>query len=143
MPPGWAGAFSAVDRAHFLPARVWAFDDVRRTYTSVIDRDRHPEAWFSAAYDNVPLITQWVDGVHAGDAPGRLATSSVSMPSAVADMLHELDITGGESVLEVGTATGYTAALLAARGCRVVGIEVDPVLAEQARVNLARTPWAD
>ena len=39
----------------------------------------------------------------------------------------------GARVLDVGCATGYLAAKLTRRGCRVTGIEVDPVVAERAR----------
>ena len=39
----------------------------------------------------------------------------------------------GVRVLDVGCATGYLAAQLARRGCRVTGVEADPVAAERAR----------
>ena len=39
----------------------------------------------------------------------------------------------GSRVLDVGCATGYLAAELAGRGCRVVGVEADPAAAAQAR----------
>jgi methionine biosynthesis protein MetW len=39
----------------------------------------------------------------------------------------------GARVLDVGCATGYLAAELARRGCDVVGVELDPVAARQAR----------
>jgi 2-polyprenyl-3-methyl-5-hydroxy-6-metoxy-1,4-benzoquinol methylase len=39
----------------------------------------------------------------------------------------------GARVLDVGCATGYLAAELVARGCTVVGVEFDPVAAQQAR----------
>jgi len=50
----------------------------------------------------------------------------------------------GVRVLEVGTGTGFNAALLAHRaGDRhVVTVEVDPHLAEQARAALARAGYA-
>jgi len=143
MPPGWEAAFEAVDRAWFLPDRVWAFDDDAGVYTCVIDRLADPEAWHRYAQANVALVTRWDDGAHTGDDPGRVATSSASMPSIVADMLHELAVTGREKVLEIGTGTGYTAALLAARGCRVTTIEIDPEVAEQARKNLAAAGFPD
>jgi SAM-dependent methyltransferase len=38
-------------------------------------------------------------------------------------------------VLDVGCATGYLAAELARRGCRVTGVETDPAVAERARVQ--------
>ncbi|WP_439681210.1 protein-L-isoaspartate O-methyltransferase family protein [Embleya sp. MST-111070] len=63
------------------------------------------------------------------------------MPSAVADMLLDLDIHGGERVLDSGTGTGWTAALLAARGCTVTTVEVDEHLADQARKNLTRAGY--
>lgn len=42
-------------------------------------------------------------------------------------------VPAGVRVLDVGCATGYLAAELARRGCRVTGVEADPVAAESAR----------
>jgi 2-polyprenyl-3-methyl-5-hydroxy-6-metoxy-1,4-benzoquinol methylase len=42
-------------------------------------------------------------------------------------------VADGARVLDVGCATGYLAAELARRGCTVVGVEFDPVAAQQAR----------
>ncbi|MDX6728244.1 MAG: hypothetical protein QOK49_3049, partial [Baekduia sp.] len=42
-------------------------------------------------------------------------------------------VSDGARVLDVGCATGYLSAELARRGCDVVGVEFDPVAAEQAR----------
>ncbi|MFG2003899.1 rRNA adenine N-6-methyltransferase family protein [Spirillospora sp. NPDC048911] len=65
-----------------------------------------------------------------------MATSSASQPSLVRSMLADLDIEPGQRVLDVGTGTGWTTALLAARaGARnVVGVELDP----QVPTRLAR-----
>jgi protein-L-isoaspartate(D-aspartate) O-methyltransferase len=61
------------------------------------------------------------------------------MPSVMLALLTALDVHEGQRVLEIGTGTGYTAALLAHRlgGDNVVSIEIDPALAQQARANLA------
>jgi protein-L-isoaspartate(D-aspartate) O-methyltransferase len=57
-------------------------------------------------------------------------------PRVEARLLQELSIRKTDKVLEVGTGSGYMAALLAARAEHVVSIEVRPTLAETARQNL-------
>lgn len=42
---------------------------------------------------------------------------------------------GGTTVLDVGCASGYLAAALRERGCTTYGLELDPVLAAQARAH--------
>lgn len=51
-------------------------------------------------------------------------------------MLQELAIKNTDKVLEIGTGTGYMAALLAAKAEYVYSVEIDPGLAEIARSNL-------
>jgi protein-L-isoaspartate O-methyltransferase len=62
------------------------------------------------------------------------------MPSVVARMLGDLDVFPGARVLEIGTGTGWNAALLAARlgDGAVVTVEVDGAVAAAARTALAR-----
>ncbi len=59
-------------------------------------------------------------------------------PKIEAKLLQELDITKTDKVLEIGTGSGYMAALLAARAEHVVTVESRPELAEVARRNLER-----
>jgi protein-L-isoaspartate(D-aspartate) O-methyltransferase len=47
-----------------------------------------------------------------------------------------LQLTGTESVLEIGTGSGYFSALLARRSKHVTTLEIDAALAEQAAANL-------
>ena len=49
----------------------------------------------------------------------------------------------GARVLDVGCATGYLAAELTRRGCRVTGVEADPVVAERARAHCAAVVVGD
>ncbi len=65
---------------------------------------------------------------------------TISAPSMIAIMLEEARLHQGERVLEVGTGSGYHAALLAclAGAENVVSVERVPSLAEWGRSNLAR-----
>ena len=57
---------------------------------------------------------------------------TISQPLMVAMMTEALHLSGGECLLEVGTGSGYQAALLAELAARVVTVERVPELAEQA-----------
>ncbi|MDP5238391.1 protein-L-isoaspartate O-methyltransferase [Uliginosibacterium sp. 31-16] len=59
-------------------------------------------------------------------------------PKNEARVLQALQIRRGENVLEIGTGSGFMAALLAARGALVRSLEIEPTLATQARINLDR-----
>lgn len=61
---------------------------------------------------------------------------TISQPYIVALMTELLSVSAGSRVLEIGTGSGYQAALLAAIGARVVSIERLPGVAENARRNL-------
>jgi protein-L-isoaspartate(D-aspartate) O-methyltransferase len=62
---------------------------------------------------------------------------TISQPYMVARISEALSLSGGERVLDVGTGSGYQAAVLAELGADVHTIERIPDLAEQARENLA------
>ncbi|MYY08901.1 methyltransferase domain-containing protein [Streptomyces sp. SID4919] len=140
MGSGWGDAFDAVPRHPFLPDVMWPHD-MATGRTVTVSRDEWPELWRSYADSDVPIVTQWDDGSHTGPGPGVLATSSASMPSVVLRMLRDLDVRPGHRVLDIGTGTGWNAALLAHRvgAEQVVTVEVDGVLAERARLALGRT----
>lgn len=77
-----------------------------------------------------------VDGtVTLIERDGQVA-SSVSAPNVVARMLDQLDVRPGRRVLEVGTASGFNAALLEALGGHVTSIEVLAELVAPARERL-------
>lgn len=59
-------------------------------------------------------------------------------PKMEARLLQELDPRPHETVLEVGTGSGYMAALLAGRAQRVVTLEIEPELVRMARDNLQK-----
>jgi protein-L-isoaspartate(D-aspartate) O-methyltransferase len=62
---------------------------------------------------------------------------TISQPYMVARIAEALTVRPGERVLDVGTGSGYQAAVLAELGAEVVTIERIPELAESARASLA------
>jgi protein-L-isoaspartate(D-aspartate) O-methyltransferase len=61
---------------------------------------------------------------------------TISQPYIVACMTQALEVKKGDRVLEVGTGSGYQAAVLAQLGMRVYSIEIIPSLAASARQRL-------
>lgn len=64
--------------------------------------------------------------------------TSISQPSLVAMMVELLELKGGEKVFEIGTATGYEAAILASLGCEVYTTDIQGELCVQAISRLDR-----
>ncbi|MEU8145858.1 methyltransferase domain-containing protein [Nonomuraea sp. NPDC048901] len=105
----------------------------------LIDQQADPGAWWDAVYSRSIIVTQLDDGATDLSALRGDSTSSASAPSTVADLLNHLRVEPGHRVLEVGTGTGWTAALLShlvGDQGEVTSIEVDPQVAEQAAKNL-------
>ncbi len=68
---------------------------------------------------------------------------TISQPTIVALMTELIEPRAGKRVLEVGTGSGYQAAVLAQTGCRVWTIEIFQALAEEARDRLARLGYSN
>ncbi|MFE9610160.1 methyltransferase domain-containing protein [Streptomyces sp. NPDC006012] len=137
LSPGWAPTFAAVDRAGFLPDRMWPYDMASRASVTV-DKQEDADSWYAAADSNVPIVTQWDDGVRPFRGPGKLSTSSSSMPATVYSLLQDLAVEDGARVLDVGTGTGETAGALAHRlgSDNVTTIEVDGTVSAAAGERL-------
>jgi protein-L-isoaspartate(D-aspartate) O-methyltransferase len=69
--------------------------------------------------------------------------ASISQPSLVAAMINKLCVEGHSKVLEIGTATGYQAAVLSRLAAEVHTVEIDEDLAKQAKANLERLSYAN
>ena len=69
-----------------------------------------------------------------GDHPGPIGCGqTISQPYIVAYMTERMGVRPGEKILEIGTGSGYQAAILAALGAEVYTIEIVPELAAHAR----------
>ncbi|WP_242891778.1 methyltransferase domain-containing protein [Actinomadura litoris] len=127
-------AFDAVPREAFVPDLVWVRGD--DGWAVPLRRQDDPERWRALVRSGDAVTTQIDDG--ATDR-GVWPTSSCSAPHVVREMLELLDLEPGHRVMEIGTGTGWNAALMAA----IVGpenvttIEIDPVLADRARLRLS------
>ncbi|MEN8223002.1 MAG: protein-L-isoaspartate(D-aspartate) O-methyltransferase [Acidobacteriota bacterium] len=62
---------------------------------------------------------------------------TISQPYIVAYMTERLNIKKGENILEIGTGSGYQAAVLAEIGARVISLEIIDELSEHAKKVLA------
>src|SRR5262249_8059465 len=126
--PLWVEALSAVPRDRFVPQVAWAAPDQPGQRGYRIDAAADPTGWWQTVYSDASLIIQADDG--AGDPPaGQGApSSSVSAPGVVFAFLDLLDVRPGDRVLDVGTGSGWTAALLSWRAGdgNVTSIEIDP-----------------
>lgn len=133
LSAGWRAAYDAHPRHLFLPDRVWV------TLDESLDRAADPDRWLAYAYGDDSVITQLHDGAESSEH-GYPISSSCSMPAVVFTMFGHLDPQPGERILEIGTGTGWTAALLAHQlgDDHVVSVEVDPAIADTARRNLTR-----
>ncbi|MEU0492544.1 rRNA adenine N-6-methyltransferase family protein [Nocardiopsis sp. NPDC006139] len=129
-PERLAELFARVPRHRFLPHQFRTIDDTRYDWAD------DPDLWLRTAYSDRALTTQVDDGADGGMG---IPTSSSSAPSVMAQMLDAADLRPGQQVLEVGTGTGYNAALLTELlgPDNVTSIEVDEGLADTARADLA------
>ena len=71
------------------------------------------------------------------------AGQTMSQPYIVALIAQTLELHGTERVLDVGTGSGYQAAILRELAAGVVSVERIPELAEQAHTNLAAAGYGD
>jgi protein-L-isoaspartate O-methyltransferase len=122
----WQQAFVAVPRHALVPRYYQPDNYVEIDATKVSDHSR----WLRSVYSDETLITQ---------KTAHTVTSSGTMPGLIALMLHALDIENDHRVLQVGTGTGYTAALLCERlgAGQVTTVDIDPTLVQIAKSRLS------
>lgn len=127
----WIGAFSSVPRDVFVPG-FFCQQDHAPGFARIDsgDSDAH-DYWLRSVYNDDVLFTQISDE--------GVPTSSSTSPGLMALMLEALDIAAGMNVLEIGTGTGYSVALLCRRlgSGQVTSIDIDPELVNAARDRLS------
>lgn len=136
----WTRAIETVPRELFLGGCFFRRidGDHGTTWEPIVPDD--PTQWISLVYENETWVTQ-LDGRDTLPPPGPVTgapTSSSTLPGLVISMLEDLDVQDGHRVLEIGTGTGYSTALLCQRlgDSQVTSIEVDPGVGGRARAAL-------
>jgi methyltransferase of ATP-grasp peptide maturase system len=134
----WRDAVCAVPRHEFVPEvfrqdQIDQYDETWRQLDTTTVAGR--QEWLDQVYSPAALITA-LD--HTSEPPRLLSTSS--MPGLMTRMLETLDVRDGNRVLEIGTGTGYNAALLCHRlgDTHVFSVDIEPDLITLARQRLAQ-----
>ncbi|WP_217201751.1 ATP-grasp peptide maturase system methyltransferase [Streptomyces buecherae] len=129
-------AVEDVPREAFLRPGVFLPEGEGR-WRPVVAARTAPEEWAAIAYSDRSLATQLDGHLTADQVDGWVRgtpTSSSTVPATVVSMIEALGLTEGHTVLEIGTGTGYSTALM----CHCLGedsvttIEVDPQVATRA-----------
>lgn len=106
--------------------RAWTVlePEVLAVFEQLPREDFVPESWRGAAYADMP--------VPLGDGQHMLT------PTLLGGIVQAVAPTRTDSVLEIGTGSGYFTACLARLSASVHSLEIRPALAQQARINLQR-----
>jgi methyltransferase of ATP-grasp peptide maturase system len=133
--PAWRAAFEEVPRHLFAPRFRLPVNMGGQSFDGTDSAQR--EDWLRAVYHNEALLTDFDEQ--------NIPTTSCSAPSVVAIMLESSQASEGDTVLEIGTGTGWTAALLANRlgSAAVTSVDIDFRCVAKARErlnNLSLTP---
>jgi protein-L-isoaspartate O-methyltransferase len=126
--PAWRAALAAVPRHLFAPQFTLP-DNLGGLVLDVADSAQRKD-WLRAVYHDEALLTIF-------DERG-IVTTSCSAPSVVAIMLESSQASDGDTVLEIGTGTGWTAGLLSHRlgSDAVTSVDINPRCVAEARERL-------
>ncbi len=104
--------------------RTWmVLEPAALAVLSAVEREKFtPSPYQSLAYSDTEI---------------PLAQGQTMLPPRIdARLMHDLHLQGHETVLEIGTGSGYLTALLAHRAHQVISLEIHPELAQAAQANL-------
>ncbi|MGA4849209.1 ATP-grasp peptide maturase system methyltransferase [Streptomyces sp. G5(2025)] len=141
--PKWRAAVAAVPRHLFIP-RFYRESDAPgvTTWEPVTPETVGQEEWLRLVYGDETWMTQFdgrdIDWADPKPISNAAPTSSSTSPGLVVRMLEDLDVREDMHVLEIGTGTGYSTALLCHRlgNEAVTSIETDENVARRAREAL-------
>ncbi|GAA2398266.1 ATP-grasp peptide maturase system methyltransferase [Actinomadura vinacea] len=144
----WRSAVERVPRHLFVPEFFrWTDGPNGVTLWAPVSGDHDPDRWLDLAYRNETLVTQLDRHITPRDVTEPVSgdpTSSSTLPGLVVRMLEDLNVADHMTVLEIGTGTGYSTALMCDRlgDDKITSIEVDPSVAATAAAALRRAGFA-
>lgn len=144
----WRNAVETVPRHLFVPEFFYPVT----TSSGMMWNPITPETTgageqMALSYENKTLVTQLDGHIRPGDTQGattgRNPTSSSTLPGLVVAMLEDLAVSDDSRVLEIGTGSGYSTALLCHRlgSERVVSVEADPLISAQAATAIRQAGY--
>jgi protein-L-isoaspartate(D-aspartate) O-methyltransferase len=131
--PAWHAAIAETPRHVLVPT---VYEPQEQFYGSRADVRLNTADHLELVYSTTTLVTAVVPNNYGS----LMSISSSTKPDLMVRMLETLCIREGQRILEIGTGTGYNAALLAHRlgNDNVFSIDIDPELVDTARRRLAR-----
>jgi protein-L-isoaspartate(D-aspartate) O-methyltransferase len=128
----WYAAIADTPR-HVLVPTVY---EPQQSYGAIANARLNTAEHLDLVYSTSTLVTAVVSNKYGSLVP----VSSSTKPDLMIRMLEVLDVREGQRVLEIGTGTGYNAALLAHRlgDDNVFSVDIDPELVNTARHRLSR-----
>ncbi len=128
-------------KAATVPAQNFAAERERMVQQQIIMRGIADERVL-AAMRKVPreqFVPEPIRDLSYSDRPLPIGEEqTISQPFIVAFMTDKLEVKPGDRVLEIGTGSGYQAAILAEMGAKVYTIEIVQSLGERAAATLER-----
>jgi methyltransferase of ATP-grasp peptide maturase system len=127
--PAWRHAVEATPRHLFIPKFYVQQPNGQWTETTAED-----DGWLAAVYRDEALVTDLATATN----DDRVVVSSSTKPGLMVRMLETLDLHDEHRVLEIGTGTGYNAALVAHRlgAGHVFSVDIGAALVDAARERL-------
>lgn len=128
----WHAAIAETPRHLLVPT---IYQPPQHSYGARTDARLDSTDHLELVYSTTTLVTSLVANQHGSLMP----VSSSTKPDLMVRMLEALDISEGQRILEIGTGTGYNAALLAHRlgDDNVFSVDIDPELVDIAGRRLA------
>ena len=127
---------TTVARYHMIEQQIRPWDVSDSEVLDLLARLPREE-FVPAAYRGMAFMDMEIPLLGQADEALRQGHCMLA-PRIEARLLQDLQVQPTDRVLEIGTGSGYMAALLASRAERVVSLEILPVLAQTARDNLRR-----